>query len=78
MIIIRIRMDDMDKELTNKQRKIYRFMLYSLSVNGSFIVPPWMLSEAEELYRKLGMVEEVQEIADNYKNIDLESSIKWG
>lgn len=44
-------------ELTNEEKRIWCFMNYSESVNGTVIVPPWMLDKAKEIYKKLGIKE---------------------
>ena len=42
-------------ELTNEEKKIYCFMIESERQNGSIIVPPNMLKEAEKILDKLGL-----------------------
>lgn len=43
------------KDLTPSELIIYRFMEHSKRINGTVIVPPWMLNEAKEIEKKLGI-----------------------
>ena len=59
------------KKLTKEQRKIYNFMLYSLRVNGTIILPPWMAKEAKEIDRKLGVAVDNRSTQNTYSDINL-------
>ena len=45
------------KDLTSKELAICRFMEHSKRINGTVIVPPWMLEKAKEIEKKLGITE---------------------
>jgi hypothetical protein len=42
-------------DLTDREKRIYCFMIESEKQNGSIIVPPKMLKEAENILSKLGI-----------------------
>ena len=44
------------KDLTSEELSIYRFMDHSKRINGTVIIPPWMLEKAKEIEKKLGLL----------------------
>ena len=45
------------KDLTSEELVIYRFIEHSKRINGTVIVPPWMLEKAKRIEKKLGITE---------------------